>query len=59
MAVCAPDGRRIALGMTNYSAAELNQIKGLRSPQIHELLHQDTYEEAIHRDNMVLVPAGQ
>ncbi len=59
VAVCAPDGRRIALGMTNYSAAELNQIKGLRSPQIRELLHQDTYEEAIHRDNMVLVPAGQ
>ena len=59
MAVCAPDGSRIALGMTNYTAAELNQIKGLRSPQIHELLHQDAYEEAIHRDNMVLVPAGQ
>jgi glutamate 5-kinase len=59
VAVCAPDGSRIALGMTNYTAAELNQIKGLRSPQIHELLHQDAYEEAIHRDNMVLVPAGQ
>jgi glutamate 5-kinase len=54
VAVHSGDGQQLALGMTNYDSWELERIKGLRSSQIAEILQQDAYDEAIHRDNMVL-----
>jgi len=43
----------IGKGISNYSAAELHRIKGLKSAQVRELLPQAT-EEAVHRDYFVL-----
>lgn len=49
------DGVPIAHGVTNYSGAELDKIKGLRSSQFAEVLGSRPYDEAIHRDNLVLI----
>jgi glutamate 5-kinase len=46
-------GRAIGKGISNYSAAELRRVKGLKSADVHELLPRAT-EEAVHRDYFVL-----
>jgi len=43
-----------ARGLTNYSADEIRQIKGLKTHQIAETLGYCPYDEVIHRDNMVV-----
>lgn len=55
VSVIDDSGIEIARGLTNYSAEELSQIKGLRSPAIAEVLGHCPYEEVIHRDNMTAV----
>ncbi len=50
-----PDGREIARGLVNYSAAETLQIKGCPSSAIEGILGYAGDEELIHRDNLVLV----
>ena len=47
------NGRPIGKGIVNYSAEELRQIKGLKTPQVRELLPRAS-EEAVHRDYFVL-----
>jgi glutamate 5-kinase len=46
-------GGPIGKGICNYSAAELRQVKGLKSGEVRELLPRAT-EEAVHRDYFVL-----
>ena len=54
--ISGPDGRVFARGIANYSRGELDRIRGARSAEIPALLGaQDYYEEAIHRDNLVLL----
>ncbi len=48
------DGNHIARGFVNYSADELKRISGRQSSEIEEILGYKGYDEAIHRDNMVL-----
>jgi glutamate 5-kinase len=53
-AVDVRDGRSaIGKGICNYSATELRQVMGMKSPQVRELLPRAT-EEAVHRDYFVL-----
>jgi glutamate 5-kinase len=47
------DGRRIGKGIVNYSAEDLERIKGLKSAQAREVLPR-AFEEAVHRDYFVL-----
>jgi glutamate 5-kinase len=47
------DGRAVGKGIVNYSAQELRRIKGLKTPEVRELLPRAT-EEAVHRDYFVL-----
>lgn len=47
-------GDELARGLVNYSAGELDKIKGLRSSKIMQVLGQAPYDEAVHRDNLVL-----
>ena len=47
------DGERVGKGIVNYSAAELERIKGMKSSQVLELLPSAS-EEAVHRDQFVL-----
>ncbi len=54
VAVCDQEGRECARGLTNYASDELLRIRGMRSPEIAQVLEHCPYEEVIHRDNMVL-----
>jgi glutamate 5-kinase len=47
-------GRLVGKGISNYSAGELRQVRGLKSAAVRELMPRAT-EEAIHRDYFVLV----
>ena len=49
------DGREFARGLINYSAQELNQIKGLHTSRIEEVLGYKPFDEIIHRDDLVLL----
>jgi glutamate 5-kinase len=46
-------GSVIGKGISNYSAAELRQVMGLKSTEVRALLPRAT-EEAVHRDYFVL-----
>ncbi len=50
-----PKGGEFARGLVNYSAQELNQIKGLHTSKIEEVLGYKAYDEIIHRDDLVLL----
>ncbi len=45
-------GAQIAVGLSNYSSAELNKIKSRQSAEIDWILGYRRYDEAIHADNM-------
>lgn len=51
--VLSVDGREIARGITNYSAADVRRIMGAHSQDIADILGGKTYDEVIHRDNLV------
>src|SRR3954452_1347351 len=51
--VRAPDSV-VGKGISNYSAAELRQVIGMKSHEVREVLPRAT-EEAVHRDYFVLV----
>lgn len=42
----------IAKGITNYDASDLSKIKGVHSQKIQEVLGYNSYNEAIHVNNM-------
>ena len=46
--------RSLAVGLTNYSAAELRKIKGLKRLEVAAILGNAHYPEVIHRDNLLL-----
>lgn len=50
-----PQGRPVARGLTNYSAAEVAAILGRRTGEIESILGARDYEEIIHRDNLVVM----
>jgi glutamate 5-kinase len=49
------EGREFARGLVNYSAPELNKIKGLHTSKIEKVLGYKAYDEIIHRDDLVLL----
>jgi glutamate 5-kinase len=48
-------GKEFARGLVNYSAAELEKIRGLRSNQIEPTLGYKYSDEVIHRDDLVVL----
>jgi len=55
VALCDAEGTVVARGLTNYSSAEIERIKGIKSEKIAQVLGQRPYEEVIHRDNLAIV----
>lgn len=53
--VVAPDGTAIARGLVNYDAHEIDRIKGRKTSEIESILGRRDYDEAIHRDNLVVL----
>lgn len=50
----ASEGGTIGKGISEYSAGELQQVKGMQSAQVRELLPHAA-EEVVHRDRFVLL----
>lgn len=48
-------GEIFARGLANFSAAELNRIKGMKSSEVAKVLAGGAGEEVIHRDCLVLL----
>ncbi|MBD3379484.1 MAG: glutamate 5-kinase [Candidatus Omnitrophica bacterium] len=53
--IAGPSCKEIARGLSNYSSAEIDKIKGLKSAQIEQQLGYNDYDEAVHRDNLAIV----
>ncbi len=49
------DNKTIAKGLTNYSIEDLKKFVGFKSKEIDEVLGCHGYEEAVHRDNLVIM----
>ena len=46
-------GQQFAKGLTNYSSAEINKIKGLKTTEVENRLGYTHGDEIIHRDDLV------
>ncbi len=44
----------IAVGLSNYSAADLRRVMGHHTEKLAEILGEHQYTEAVHRDNMLM-----
>ena len=55
VACIGPDGRELARGLVNYSAAEARRIMRRPSAQIESILGYMDEPELIHRDNLVVL----
>jgi glutamate 5-kinase len=54
VALCDPEGIEFARGLTNYSSAAVDRLRGLRTEQIRKTLGDCPYEEVVHKDNLVV-----
>jgi len=52
--IVTTDGRTLGTGLTRYSAADINRIRGERSERILEILGYDSGHEIVHCDYLVL-----
>jgi glutamate 5-kinase len=48
-------GNRIAKGIVNYSAADIEKIRGRKTSEIEQILGYKYSDEIIHRDNLVIM----
>ncbi len=55
VAVCGPDGEEFARGLTNYTSAVVDKLRGLRTEQMAGVLGSVPYEEVVHRDNLAVI----
>ena len=49
-----PDGVTIAKGLVNYKASDIRRLAGLKTSEIEKRLGYKSYDEVIHRDNLVM-----
>ena len=49
------EGRRIAIGVSNYPRADVEAIRGIRSDRIEKTLGHEYGAEVVHRNNLVLL----
>jgi glutamate 5-kinase len=55
VAVVDNDGREFARGLVNFDAAELRRIRGAKTQEIETRLGYKSFDEVIHRDNLVIL----
>jgi glutamate 5-kinase len=55
VSVCGADGRELARGLIAYDADDLRKIRGLQSADFEATLGYRGSEEAIHRDDLVIL----
>jgi glutamate 5-kinase len=64
VAVVAPglagaDGAEVGRGLVNFDADELRLIRGARTDDIERRLGYKSFDEVIHRDNLVILGGGE
>ena len=59
VAVVTQKDKLIGNGLVNYNADEIQAIMGLKTGKIKDRLGQKTYDEVIHRDNLVITGEPQ
>ncbi len=59
VSVLGTNGEEFARGLVNYSAQEIERIKGRRSTEIEDVLGYKHSDEVIHRDNLVILEVTQ
>jgi glutamate 5-kinase len=55
VSLCDLDGIEFARGLTNYSSAEADKIRGLTTEQILRAVGKVAYVEMVHRDNLAVI----
>ncbi len=55
VSVVGPDRKEFARGLTNYGDEEIRKIRGRKSAEIVVLLGYKSFDEVIHRDNLVIL----
>jgi glutamate 5-kinase len=55
VSLCGGDGIEFARGLTNYSSADADRIRGLSTEQIARAVGKVPYVEIVHRDNLAVV----
>lgn len=54
-----PDDQILGIGLVNYSSEDIRKIMGLRSDRIRKRLGHKSFDEIIHRDNLVVTAECQ
>lgn len=55
VSIVSASGREIARGLVNYSSEDIVRLKGAHTDEIAGILGVKTYDEVVHRDNLVLL----
>ena len=55
VAVSGNNGVEFAKGLSNYSAADLEKIKGMATKEARKVIEKGFYQEVVHRDNLVIL----
>jgi glutamate 5-kinase len=55
VALCDSNGNEFARGLSNYSSADAEKVRGLSTERIGEALGTVPYVELVHRDNLALL----
>jgi glutamate 5-kinase len=54
VAIVNQAGASIARGLSNYSSADLDRVRGKKTAEVRALLAEAAYDEVIHRDNLLV-----
>lgn len=55
ISIVTAEGREIARGIANYSGEDTKKIMGAHTNELTAILGSKSYDEVIHRDNLVLL----
>jgi glutamate 5-kinase len=55
VAIVTRRGREVARGISNYSAADVERIKGRKTAELGEIVGEAHFDEVVHRDNLTVV----
>ena len=47
-------GREVARGISNYSAADIERIKGRKTGELAAIVGKVRFDEVVHRDNLTV-----
>ena len=54
VSINAHDGRPIARGLSNYTSADIETIRGKKTSEVRAIFAERAYDEVVHRDNLVM-----